>query len=792
MKMSHAWLRELCPHEADAQTVADKLTAAGLEVEDVEAAAEPLDGVVVARIIEAKQHPNADRLRVCMVDAGVDEPLQIVCGAPNAREGLVTALATIGTRLPGDFKIKKGKLRGEVSMGMLCAASELGMDGSDGIMELPSDLSPGTAIIDALGLDDHIFDIALTPNRGDCLSATGIARELGALGLGSMSPIQMADVAVESNQQRSISIENPKDCASYYGRVIEGLDRSKPTPSWMIERLRRCGLRSLGPLVDVTNYVMLELGQPLHAFDHSQLAGDIHVRRAQNGETLALLNEQEIALSGEDLLICDDTGAQALAGAMGGASTAVTDKTTAIFLESACFSPSAVAGLGRRHKLVSDALHRFERGTDPTVPPHALERATALLIQICGGHAGPVTFAGSAEHSAKPVVLDLDRANAILGSELQAEHAQSILGSLGFNVNIDTAQHLTVRAPAWRRDIAIPEDLMEELARIVGYDNLGGSPTRVLPTYAPAAFGPKRQAQLRRFLEARGWSEIVTYSFTSEALTAAFVEDDAAERIRLANPISEQLTHMRPSLWASMLPTYVHNLRHANRDLRLFEIGRSFTRTQDKIVEHDRIAGIAGGSRTPENWNNTRDLVDFFDISGLAQDMARLTSAEQPTLVKAEHPALHPGKSAQLIRGETRIGWIGQLHPRVWKVFGEGGKAPFLFEWDWKALLPETKAAIQPIPAYPSSRRDLSMLFPIATTANQVVDYIRQNSTLPLADLLVFDVFENDSLHAGFKSVALGLIFQDFSRTLEDGVIDDAMTSLVDGLTNTFDARLRD
>ncbi len=793
MKISNAWLRELCPHDLDADTVAAKLTGAGLEVEEVAPAAPPLDGVVVARIIEATQHPNADRLRVCMVEAGTDEPLQIVCGAPNARVGLMTALATIGTTLPGDFKIKKGKLRGEVSMGMLCGPSEIGLEGGNGIIELPADLSPGTPLAQAIGLDDHVLDIALTPNRGDCLSAQGVAREMQALGIGTLQIPEAAEPIAASSASRAIHITDHADCRGYWGRVIEGLDATQPTPLWMVERLRRAGLRSRGPLVDVTNYVMLELGQPLHAFDDDQLEGDITVRRAQPGETLQLLNEQEVTLSTSDLLICDAKGPQALAGAMGGFASAVGDNTSRVFLESASFTHSAVAGLGRRHKLVSDALHRFERGTDPALPPRALARATQLLLDICGGTAGPVGHAGSSEHQASIIELDLDRCNAILGSNLDQLQARKIFTSLGFEVSAGDNAMMRVEAPSWRSDIHIAEDLMEELARIVGYGHLGGTPVRVRADFAAPAPTSTSTARIRRFLQARGWSETVSFSFTSAELATELRADPAGAAIRLANPISDHLTDMRPTLWASMLPIYVHNQRQSNRNLRMFEIGRTFDKTAGTITETEVVAGIAGGALHPESWNQPRSTVDFYELSGLLSDLALLEDADRRlSFEPAQHPALHPGVSARIVLNGKELGWVGQLHPALWKRHGEGGKSPFVFECQRPQLCEPRKPTINALPPFPASRRDLAFIVNTDTCASDLTSFIKSNSKLPIADLVVFDVFEDDSLQAGFKSIAFGLIFQDFSRTLEDGVIDDAVASLIDGLKSTFQARLRD
>lgn len=795
MKLSLEWLRALAPQQLDANTLAERLTLAGLEVEEQLPAAPPLEGVVVARILEATQHPNADRLRVCRVDAGTEEPLQIVCGAPNARAGLTVALATVNTRLPGDFKIKKSKIRGEVSLGMLCAAEELGLElPGEGILELPDTLTPGTPFSEALGLDDTVLDIALTPNRGDCLSVLGVARELAALELATLQAPACAPAETASTAQRMIVIADPPDCSWYCGRVIEDLDPQARTPLWMAERLRRSGLRPRNPLVDVTNYVLLELGQPLHAFDDTCLDGEIRVRRAQAGEALTLLDGSAVTLSPADLVIADARGAQALAGAMGGADSAVGDATTRVFLESACFSPLAVAGLGRRHKLHSDALHRFERGTDPALPQRALERATALLLEICGGRAGPITQAGSAPGPAPAITLDLARSNAILGTAMSPEQAQGILAGLGCVVAAADGT-LTVQPPSWRRDLAIPEDLMEELARIAGYDQLGGEPSRVRPQFLIPPAAPRQLARARALLQGRGWAEAQTFAFASADAVRALSGAEPAPALRLANPISEQLTDMRPTLWASLLPVYAHNLRHGNRDLRLFEAARVFRddAADGDIREIEMLAGMASGRRHPESWARGGAELDFADMRGLIEALGALAGSAGPLdFVAADHPALQPGQSARVERDGQPLGWVGRMHPRIARTLDLGEKGPLLFELEREALLaPQRRPVAAPAP-YPASRRDLSFLVPTETYVGDMLKHMTSNTPVPLRELLVFDVFSDDSLDEGFKSVAFGLIFQDFSRTLTDGVIDDAVASLVEGLESRFQARLRD
>lgn len=794
MKLSDSWLRELCPHSASVERTAAVLTSAGLEIEELIPAAPPLDGVVVARIVTAAPHPNADRLQVCQVDAGGDEALQIVCGAPNARPGLLTALATVGTRLPGDFKIKKSKIRGEASFGMLCSVTELGLDGeSDGILEMPVEAEPGTAISQALGLDDTIYDIALTPNRGDCLSAMGVARELAAMELGVLQPPQPVQNAIAVESQREVHIDDPALCQNYYGRIIEGVDLRRPSPWWMQERLRRSGFRPKDLIVDITNYVQLELGQPLHAFDDEQLSGSIRVRRAQEGEGITLLDGQELSLTPQDMVISDDTGPVALAGAMGGLHSAVTAKTQRVFIESACFQPKAMAGLGRRHKLHSEALHRYERGTDPALPQRALERATELVLTLGGGRPGPITIAESPPPGATRICLDLDRTNAILGSHVDAAAATALLQRLGCTVQSTSATTLEVQAPSWRRDLQIAEDLMEEVARLVGYDALGGQPCRIQPQFRPLPAERERLRRVRRHLASQGLSETVGFAFAGAELCAELgmpVEDAA---LKLANPISDQFTVMRPSLWPSMLPPYAQNLRHANRDLGLFETGKVFAvDPSGKVTERESLAILLGGQNQPENWAAAQQPVDFFDLKGLCEDLVHvLAPGLRLHYQSANHPALHPGQSAQLLLDDKALGWIGRLHPTLWKKRGESGAAPLMLELYWQELQP-LRQEVRPPAQFPASRRDLSLVVPNGIPAASVRQFLLSRSPLALSDVLIFDVFSNESSGEDFRSIAFGLIFQDFSRTLEDGEVDAAIAALTSGLDQEYGIRLRD
>lgn len=794
MKLSDSWLRELCPHTASVDHTATVLTSAGLEIEELIPAAPSLDGVVVARITRAEPHPNADRLQVCQVDAGGDDLLQIVCGAPNARPGLVTALATIGTRLPGDFKIKKSKIRGEVSFGMLCSVTELGLEGAgDGIFELPVEASPGTPLSQALGLDDTIYDIALTPNRGDCLSALGVARELAAMQLGELTAPAVIDSAVAATTERVVQIADPALCQSYYGRIIEGLDLSQPSPWWMQERLRRSGLRPKDLLVDITNYVQLELGQPLHAFDDAQLNGAIQVRRAQAGEQLTVLDGTELQLDAQDMVISDDHGPVALAGAMGGLHSAVTPTTQRVFLESACFQPKAMAGLGRRHKLHSEALHRFERGTDPALPQQALERASELILRLAGGRAGPITRVEAMAYSPRQIVLDLERTNAILGSQVDTNDASALLERLGCTVHSTSATQLQVQPPSWRRDLQITEDLMEEVARLIGYDALGGQPCRIHPQFSPLPYERQRLRRAREHLAAQGLNETVGFSFAAADLCADFGMPVDAPALKLANPISDQLAVMRPSLWPSMLPLFVQNLRHANRDLGMFETGRIFgLDPSGSVIERESLAMMLGGQRSPESWTNAQQPKDFFDIKGLCEDLVQVLAPGLALNYQAcAHPALHPGQSAQLMANDEPLGWIGRLHPSLWRQRGESGPAPLMLELYWQDLRPPTHD-VGPPAQFPASRRDLSLVVPHNIPAATVRDDLLRSSTLPLIDVLIFDVFSGESSGDSFRSIAFGLIFQDFSRTLEDGEVDAAIAALTSGLDQKYGIRLRD
>lgn len=791
MKVSYQWLNQWARTDLDAATAGERLTLAGLELDGLEAAAPPLDGVVTGTILSAERHPDADRLQVCQVDAGGPEPLQIVCGAPNARAGLHVAVATIGTRLPGDFKIKKSKIRGVESFGMLCSGAELGMEGTDGILELPESLDNGLPLSRALGLDDSILDIALTPNRGDCFSVRGIARELACVaGTRFAPPFENPQVEVSLDASRQVAIENAEDCSSYAGRIVTGLDRSIDTPSWLAERLRRSGLRSINPLVDVTNYVMLELGQPMHAFDLSRLQGDITVRRARSGETLTLLNEESLDLGPDELVIADASGPIALAGAMGGLASAVDDETRDVFLESACFSPSAVAGTGRKFKLSSDSLQRFERGVDPDLQLAALERATALLIDIAGGQAGPVVHTRARPWQPRPTELLLARVEQLLGCPLEPCDVIDILRRLECQVEPRDGT-LHILPPSHRYDLQAPIDYVEEIARIHGYDRLPGRERRVsVPLRVPQS--DRGQTRLRAELVARGYFEAISFSFADARMDEALCPADTPAPVRLDNPMAAWMAHMRRSLWASLLPVWKHNVQRQQDRVRLFEIGRKYALGEQGPMETEVLAGVVSGLAQPEQWSQARRTVDFYDLK--ADLLALLGNQAEAIHFSAEqvHPALHPGRSARLLRDGQVVGHLGQLHPRLQRSL-DLPQAPLLFELDMRLWSQATTAVsvINPGSA-PSTRRDLALVVDQSLAAGELMQYVKSNAGTILREVRIFDVFTGDALPKGFKSVALGLIFQDFSRTLTDQEVDASIQTLTAGLEREFGAQIRD
>ncbi len=668
MKVSEQWLRQWVDVAQDVQAIADQITMAGLEVDAIEPVSAPFSGVVVAQVKEAAQHPDADRLRVCQLDDGSGDLQQVVCGAANVAAGQKVALARPGAILPGDFAIKEAKLRGVASHGMICAESELGLveEKSPGIWVLPDDAPVGEDLRQWLGLDDHSIDVDLTPNRGDCLSVMGLARELGVLNRLEVKVPEISSVDAQTDERFDIRLDNGEACPHYSARIVRDIDVSTPSPLWLTESLRRCGLRSIDIVVDITNYVMLELGQPMHAFDLDRLQGHIEVRNARAGETLTLLDGQSVQLEDNTLLIADAHGPLAIAGVMGGERSGVNKDTRHVLLESAFFAPLAVAGRARQYGLHTDASHRFERGVDPTMQVRALERATKLLVELAGGRPGPVIEQTDLQTlpDTCQVTLSAARVSRILGMTLADDEISDILSRLGMTLTPQEEGVWHVSIPAWRFDVRLEEDLVEELARVHGYNRL---PVR----YPQASLAPRRDDGtkvsldvIRQQLMAGGYQEAITYSFVSEELQQAL--NPGVVTPTLANPISSDMSVMRSSLWAGLSRALVHNLNRQQQRVRLFETGLVFKGDIDALTQKPMLGGMICGTRDPEGWAARKERVDFFDIKGDVERLLALGGVEGEWRFEAgEHASLHPGQCARVMRNDQCVGWVGALHPAV-------------------------------------------------------------------------------------------------------------------------------
>jgi len=791
MRVSVAWLGEWLGRALEARDLAARLTMAGLEVEGLEPAAPPLPGVVVGEVIECARHPNADSLSVCKVDAGA-ELVQIVCGAPNVRAGMKAPLATVGATLPGGMEIRKATLRGVESFGMLCSARELGLsEDASGLMELPGDLATGTPLSDALSLVDTLLEINLTPNRGDCMSVQGIAREVAVLTGGTMAGPALIAVPAQSAERFPVELAPGAGCARFAARVIRGVRPKAQAPLWMRERLRRAGLRPISAVVDVTNYVMLELGQPMHAYDLRELDGAIHVRRARAGETLKLLDGRDVTLDETVMVIADRSKPLALAGVMGGDHSGIDDDTTDVLLEVAFFLPDAVAGRGRRYGLVTDASQRFERGVDPTLQERAIERATRLMLDCAGGVPGPVEVTDLASEVPRRAAVPFrpSRARAVIGAEIADEEMMRILRQLGMQVATNGPAWQVV-APAWRFDIAIEEDLIEEIARIHGFDRV--------PEADPAVRQPLRALTETRVpaeaiadtLVQRGYWEGITYSFVDPALLAVFCPGEPS--LALANPIAADLAAMRTSLWPGLAKALGENQRRQQSRVRLFEVGRKYLVDGSELREVAVVAGIAAGPALPEQWGAKAVAVDFFDVKADVEALLRTTGAPQDfRFVAAEHPALHPGQSARIVRGDQPVGWIGRLHPEV-EAHLELTYSALVFELEIEAGLAASVPAHREISRFPAVRRDLAMIVDEAVSVQALLDCVRESAGALLTDLVVFDVYRGAGITAGRKSVAIGLNLQDISRTLTDEQTDAVVARVVADLEREHGAAIRD
>ena len=791
MRISEHWLREWVNPPVTTAELAERLTMAGLEVDSVEPAAPPFEGVVVGRVLTVEPHPDADKLRVCTVDVGGETPLNIVCGAPNVREGMRAPTAVVGARLPGGMKIRKAKLRGVPSEGMLCSARELGLsEEQSGLMELPEDAPVGEDLRCWLDLDDAVIEVDLTPNRGDCLGMAGVAREVSALtGTDAHPPVvEVVEPAIE--ETFPIEVAAPADCPRYCGRVIRGLDPRATTPLWMQERLRRGGIRSLGPLVDVTNYVMLELGQPMHAFDLARLQGGICVRRATAGEKITLLDGREVELDDDVLLIADRQGPLAMAGVMGGEHSGVGETTTDILLESAFFTPTTIAGRARRYGMQTDSSFRFERGVDPELQRRATERATALLLEIAGGRPGPVVEVVSEAHLPAPrsVLLRRTRLEMILGVAIDDQEVDGILRRLGMAVE-PVAEGWRVTAPPFRFDIAIEVDLIEEIGRIHGYDRLPSREPRGRMAMAPVSEARLPHARLRGLLVDRGWQEVITYSFVEEEWQRRLLPE--RQPLALANPISADMGVMRLSLWPGLLRTVAWNRNRQQDRVRIFETGLCFVPEEGEVAQIARIGGAWSGARYPEQWGLGSEAADFFDIKGDVEALLALGGhLGEARFEAAEHPALHPGQSARVLIGGRPAGWLGMLHPSLQASLETG--PVLLFELDLAPLEEARIARYRSLSHYPAIRRDLAVVVSEETPAEAVLESVREACGEWLVELRLFDDYRGQGIESGQKSLALGLILQDSSRTLTDSDVDGLMERIVSGLGEQFGATLRD
>ena len=793
MKVPISWLEEWVHVPWPAAELGSRLTMAGFELEGIEPAAPPFTNVVVAQIVAAEQHPQADRLRVCQVTTGSGPALQIVCGAGNARAGLRTALAMVGAELPGGLAIRAAKLRGVESRGMLCSSKELGLaDTKPGILELPDDAPLGAALRDYLRLDDTTIELNVTPNRGDAMSIIGVARELAALNGATLpAPAEAATAGVLADRQ-PVRLESAAACPRLVGRVIRGIDNTRPTPVWLRERLRRAGVRAISPAVDVTNYVLLELGQPMHAYDLARVAGGIVARMARPAESLTLLDGREVSLDPDMLVIADEAGAAGVAGIMGGARTAVSAATQDVFLEAAWFAPESIRGRARRLGLHTDASQRFERGVDPSGQARAMERATALLLDIAGGQPGPLVLteepAGLPVRAAVP--LRRARLARLLGIAVPDSQVSSILRNLQMRV-APAAEGWNVTPPPHRFDIAIEEDLVEEVARIMGFDAIPERAAGRQQVFLPL---PEDVPPERAFLEvlvARGYHETITFAFVDPALQGLLFPQ--VETLALANAIASDLSVMRVSLWPGLVAAALENQRRQQERVRLFTHGARFVVTDGRVQEVDTLAGIATGRRLPEQWGSreSREAHDFFDSKAdLEALLAGTGAAGEFGFEAAQLSCLHPGRSARALRAGVPVGWLGELHPRLVRELGFT-QVPVLFELDVVALRVALPRGHE-ISRFPQVRRDLAVVVPENVSFSALRERVLLSASSFLRNVRPFDVYRGAGIEEGRKSIALGLIFQEISRTLTDDEVDRAVAAVVADLRENLDARIRE
>lgn len=782
MQFSEQRLRRLVSPAVNTADLAHQLTMAGLEVDAIESMAPAFTGVVVGRVVSTEPHPDADKLRVAMVDIAQPELLQIVCGAANVRADIRVPVATIGAVLPGDFRIKAAKLRGVASSGMLCAEQELGLaEQSDGLWELPLDAPIGADIREYLALDDQLITLGLTPNRGDCLSLRGLAREAAAVFDLDIQLSLPSAMTATTEHQRDIVVEDTSACPRYVGRVIRGL-RQASSPAWLVDGLRRYGVRSVSPLVDITQWVMLELGQPMHAFDEQKLNGSVRVRRANAAEALTLLDGQVLSLRESSLVIADDHGAIALAGVMGGQGSAVSDTTVDVFLEAAHFDPLTLAGEARRYGLHTDASHRFERGVDAELPRHAIELATALIIEVLGGETGPVLEMTNAKHLPQRLAINLrrQRITRVLGFSIDDTRVIALLKRLGMQIEASNDGWL-ITPPSHRFDISIEVDLIEELARLTGYNNIPVTPALAAIKLAPRTESAQSLRRLKRALVDMGYQEAITFSFTEASVQQAFTPN--LTPLTLANPLSQELASMRTSLLPGLLMAVRHNQSRQQSRIRLFEAGMRFLPKADGLVQEPMLAGVLVGSALPMLWSNTKTNVDFYDLKGNIEHLLSVARVATLRFVSAQRDGFHPGQCAEIYEGDTCLGVLGAIHPSTLAAFDVDGPV-FAFELSQQLLALGSLPGFTPLSRFPQMQRDLALLVPLAVNADAVISSIRQHAGADLQRVDLFDVYRGAGLPEGYYSLAITVIWQHAERTLLDAEVqssvDNVLTALAD------------
>lgn len=794
MRVNEHWLREWVNPSLTIHELAEQLTMAGLEIESITPVAGKFSKVIVGNVLAVAPHPDAERLRVCQVDVGLPEQLTIVCGAANVRAGLKVPVAMVGAVLPGGMEIKAAKLRGVFSQGMICSVSELGLEAtSQGIMELAEDAPIGADFRDWLKLEDVIIDVHVTPNRGDCLSVAGVAREIALLNQCPLTPPAFAAVSPTIKDQFPITISAKAECPRYLGRIIRGINPNAQTPMWLSERLRRCGMRSVHPVVDVTNYILMELGQPQHAFDLAKLKQGIVVRMAKKDERLILLDGKEVSLDEKTLVIADNENALAIAGVKGGEESSVNAETIDIFLETAFFNPISIGGVARRYGLETDGAYRFERGVDPNLQRHAMERATQLLLEIVGGQAGPIIETENSDYLPKssPIRLRQDRIERLLGTQISAEKIETVLHHIGATVEKESAgNNWKVLPPSYRYDLTLEEDLIEEVARVEGYHNLPQKQPHMRLKFVALSEQQISLSRLRNLFIERGYQEAITYSFVAPKFQKLVHPDQIG--MEIINPISADLSVMRTSLWPGLLNAVAYNQNRQQSRVRLFETGLRFLPNGGAPVQEAVLAGVVSGNVCPEQWGLAQRPVDFFDVKGDLEALFKFLGKEQDfTFQKGEHPALHPGQSSAICCQGNVVGYLGALHPRLFAEFDVTGPL-YLFGLDLKTVTNAKLPLFAAFSKFPSMRRDISFLISAEIPLQQLFDTIRQHAGEYLIDLNVFDVYQGKNMEEGMRSLALGIVWQHPTRTFTDDEVNAWMEQVLSTLKQAFAIRLRE